>query len=352
MLEQGQKNAELTLRLDEALVSKNETDDNLKEIVGQTKKHEQDLSTLEKEVKSLTLSDAESRAECERLRAQESKTIESTELYKTQYEQLLEEYNQYLEDLENVQSKLKELESLKSTFENENIMLKDLADRYRLKSETLENKLVEMERTSAKFEQIQITNNEIEQTLSWQRQNTRELEERLKERDQTVDELQLMLEEAKCSTEIIEKQDSEMKEKDQLPNQGLIEQKLKEENEQLRQQIQMLKETATNDSANTSEEDTASNMMMEVLNEKTRENSQLKKENERLLQSLSENQNDLILLKESMENDKKEKEDMNKTAVHKLAQLIKDKDMEIGLLKDRNDSLLTVLVSQFPCLYL
>ncbi len=49
-------------------------------------------------------------------RQQEVKTIENTELYKRQYEQLLQEYNQYLEDLESVQSKLKGLETLKTTY--------------------------------------------------------------------------------------------------------------------------------------------------------------------------------------------------------------------------------------------
>ena len=46
------------------------------------------------------------------MREQEAKTIASTELYKRQYEQLLEEYNQYLEDLDKMQAKVKELEDV------------------------------------------------------------------------------------------------------------------------------------------------------------------------------------------------------------------------------------------------
>ena len=69
------------------------------------------------------------------------KTIESTELYKTQYEQLLQEYNQYLEDLESVQSKLKGLESLKTTYEEENASLKTLCERYQSKADALQEKV-------------------------------------------------------------------------------------------------------------------------------------------------------------------------------------------------------------------
>ena len=75
------------------------------------------------------------------LRQQEVKTIESTELYKRQYEQLLQEYNQYLEDLESVQSKLKGLETLKTTYEEENANLRELSERYQSKAENLQEKV-------------------------------------------------------------------------------------------------------------------------------------------------------------------------------------------------------------------
>ena len=75
-------------------------------------------------------------------RQQEVKTIESTELYKRQYEQLLQEYNQYLEDLESVQSKLKGLETLKSTYEEENASLRELSQRYQSKAESLQEQVL------------------------------------------------------------------------------------------------------------------------------------------------------------------------------------------------------------------
>ena len=74
-------------------------------------------------------------------RQQEVKTIENTELYKRQYEQLLQEYNQYLEDLESVQSKLKGLETLKTTYEEENASLRELSERYKSEAEALHSKV-------------------------------------------------------------------------------------------------------------------------------------------------------------------------------------------------------------------
>ena len=68
LVEQGQRNSELSLRLEETLMLKQETDDNLRGIVGRSQQHEQDLAKFQMEVQLLTLSDAQSRAECERLR--------------------------------------------------------------------------------------------------------------------------------------------------------------------------------------------------------------------------------------------------------------------------------------------
>ena len=78
-------------------------------------------------------------------RQQEAKTIENTELYKTQYEELLHEYNQYLEDLEAVQTKLKGLESLKTTYEEENSSLRALCERYQSKADEMQARVEEVE---------------------------------------------------------------------------------------------------------------------------------------------------------------------------------------------------------------
>ena len=135
----------MSLRLEESLHSKEETSRNLVEIVARSQIHEQDLAKLQLEVNALTQSEAESRVECEKLRQQEAKTIENTELYKTQYEDLLHEYNQYLEDLEAVQTKLKGLESLKTTYEEENSSLRALCERYQSKADEMQARVEEVE---------------------------------------------------------------------------------------------------------------------------------------------------------------------------------------------------------------
>ena len=135
----------MSLRLEESLHSKEETSRNLVEIVAWSQIHEQDLAKLQLEVNALTQSEAESRVECEKLRQQEAKTIENTELYKTQYEDLLHEYNQYLEDLEAVQTKLKGLESLKTTYEEENSSLRALCERYQSKADEMQARVEEVE---------------------------------------------------------------------------------------------------------------------------------------------------------------------------------------------------------------
>ena len=47
---------------------KQETDKNLREIAGKSEHHEEGLAKLQMELQSLALSDAQSKAECERLR--------------------------------------------------------------------------------------------------------------------------------------------------------------------------------------------------------------------------------------------------------------------------------------------
>lgn len=68
LVEQTKKNTELSLHLEEAMLSKEEMSINLKEIVGRSKIHEEDLIKLQAEVNALTESEAESKVECERLR--------------------------------------------------------------------------------------------------------------------------------------------------------------------------------------------------------------------------------------------------------------------------------------------
>ena len=275
-------------------------------------------------------------------RQQEAKTIENTELYKTQYEELLHEYNQYLEDLEAVQTKLKGLESLKTTYEEENSSLRALCERYQSKADEMQARVEEVE--AAKLGTSSVLNNELDMkieemklALATEKEKSIALEHVVKDRDSVVEELQSSLEELKGYTEIAEKQDSERKEKDQIPNESDVVEMLQQENSSLRQQLENKKVDDSCDS------DLASNMMVEVLNEKTRENSQLKKENVSLMNNLAEEQRKISVLKDAREKDTSEKNEMGKAAVHKLSQIIKDRDIEIEALKNKNESLLTVL---------
>ena len=178
---------------------------------------------------------------------------------------------------------------------------------------------------------------EMKLALATEKEKSIALEHVVKDRDSVVEELQSSLEELKGYTEIAEKQDSERKEKDQTPNESDMVEMLQQENSSLRQQLQNKKIDDGCDS------DLASNMMVEVLNEKTRENSQLKKENVSLMNNLAEEQRKISVLKDAREKDTSEKNEMGKAAVHKLSQIIKDRDIEIEALKNKNESLLTVL---------
>ena len=178
---------------------------------------------------------------------------------------------------------------------------------------------------------------EMKLALATEKEKSIALEHVVKDRDSVVEELQSSLEELKGYTEIAEKQDSERKEKDQTPNESDMVEMLQQENSSLRQQLQ------NKEINNSCDSDLASNMMVEVLNEKTRENSQLKKENVSLMNNLAEEQRKISVLKDAREKDTSEKNEMGKAAVHKLSQIIKDRDIEIEALKNKNESLLTVL---------
>ena len=142
---------------------------------------------------------------------------------------------------------------------------------------------------------------EMKLALATEKEKYIALEHVVKDRDSVVEELQSSLEELKGYTEIAEKQDSERKEKDQTPNESDMVEMLQQENSSLRQQLQNKKIDDGCDS------DLASNMMVEVLNEKTRENSQLKKENVSLMNNLAEEQRKISILKDAREKDTSEK---------------------------------------------
>ena len=201
----------------------------------------------------------------------------------------------------------------------------------------------QLESISTNIGELETTIKETKSLLEAEKLKVKEMEDRVKERDTLIEDLQSAVEETKQYSEIIEKQDSESKEKDEnWKEASSVIQQLEEENKGLKKQIEEHNKT---DEALAGSNDLASDMMVEVLNEKTRENSHLKKENERLMQNLAEEQRQASIIKASIEQQTNEKEEMSKIAVHKLSQIIKDKDMEIEALGKKNESLLTVLQS-------
>lgn len=89
--------------------------------------------------------------------------------------------------------------------------------------------------------------------------------------------------------------------------------------------------------------------MMSILNEKTREASSLKGEVHRLMSAVSAGKAALAKLQQDTQDMARNQEmsnmDMKKEAIKKLSQLVKDRDIEIEALKEKNSTLLQVLKS-------
>ena len=83
--------------------------------------------------------------------------------------------------------------------------------------------------------------------------------------------------------------------------------------------------------------------MTSVLGDKTAEASALKKEVVRLMDALSATQGALDKVHKDTYTAEDEGEDMKKQAIKQLSQLIKEKDMEIGALNQKNNTLLQVV---------
>ncbi|ELU10618.1 hypothetical protein CAPTEDRAFT_62711, partial [Capitella teleta] len=90
--------------------------------------------------------------------------------------------------------------------------------------------------------------------------------------------------------------------------------------------------------------------MMSILNEKTRECSSLKSEVRRLMNVVSQEKQAITKLQQDNQELRTPKEapnqDMSKEAIKRLSQIIKDKDLEIESLGQKNQTLLQVLSSQ------
>ena len=88
------------------------------------------------------------------------------------------------------------------------------------------------------------------------------------------------------------------------------------------------------------------NNMVHVLNEKIRENSQLKSENRTMFQTIAAEKEAKERLQSETEESKSNFSAMNSEALKKLSLLIRDKDLEIESLSERNKSLLEIIENE------
>ena len=95
-----------------------------------------------------------------------------------------------------------------------------------------------------------------------------------------------------------------------------------------------------------SEQQMYDNNMVHVLNEKIREITQLKSENRNLFQTIASEKEAKDKLQAEIEESKETLTSMNAEALKKLSMLIRDKDLEIESLSERNKSLLEVLENE------
>merc|ERR1719318_810191 len=86
--------------------------------------------------------------------------------------------------------------------------------------------------------------------------------------------------------------------------------------------------------------------MIQVLNEKIRENTQMKSENNYLLQNLTVEREAKEKLESELAECKQTYSSMNTETVKKLSMLVRDKDLEIESLSERNKSLLEIIENE------
>jgi len=113
-------------------------------------------------------------------------------------------------------------------------------------------------------------------------------------------------------------------------------------------QLSMAKEArvAEEKDVDESEQSAIDKNMVQVLNEKIRENTQMKTENNYLLQNLTVEREAKEKLESELAECKQSYSSMNTEALKKLSMLVRDKDLEIESLSERNKSLLEVIENE------
>ena len=96
-----------------------------------------------------------------------------TDVYKQQYEGLLEEYQQYLQDLETLQVKSDNLEKWKSIYESEIAELKNAAVKQDEALEEANEKIVELNKAGDEKQKLLQKMNDLEASLSREKTTVR-----------------------------------------------------------------------------------------------------------------------------------------------------------------------------------
>eukprot|EP00092_Neocalanus_flemingeri_P005733 GFUD01006173.1.p1 GENE.GFUD01006173.1~~GFUD01006173.1.p1 ORF type:complete len:1637 (+),score=606.37 GFUD01006173.1:190-5100(+) len=119
---------------------------------------------------------------------------------------------------------------------------------------------------------------------------------------------------------------------------------LKEENKQLA----LAKESrvAEEKDVDETEQSAIDKNMIHVLNEKIRENTQIKSENNYLIQNITVERDAKEKLEAELAESKQTYSSMNTETVKKLSMLIRDKDLEIESLSERNKTLLEIIENE------
>ena len=108
---------------------------------------------------------------------------QTTDVYKQQYEGLLEEYQQYLQDLEILQAKSENLEKWKKVYEDEIAELKESAEKHTEEMVKANNKIAEFNRRDQERVELHGKVSDLEMALSREKKHSRDLKEELSDKE-------------------------------------------------------------------------------------------------------------------------------------------------------------------------
>merc|ERR1712142_1210095 len=367
-------NMELQRKLDHALISSREQLDSMQAKINS---HESQLEILNETEEKLI--DVENR---------NTILLEEQQIFKDKCTEYQKALNDSKQDVEELQSKLLEIEKERS-------VSKSVNDELEIQYSSLVSKTEELEACN---KNLAISNASLKENVLQEQENYRELSVKAEESKKQIEDLMTKekdyneaLNSLKGINEMISKaaRENEASKRDleekyyKIENEKCtienIGQDLENKNIELKSQLQLinsqkkelevhfvesqnniagLKEeikqlslakearVAEEKDVDESEQSAIDKNMVHVLNEKIRENTQLKTENNYLLQNLTVEREAKEKLESELAECKQSYSSMNTETVKKLSMLIRDKDLEIESLSERNKSLLEVIENE------